>query len=84
MTVRILFFGSLREALGESLDLELPENATLSGLRARLSADLPSAQASALNEPDVRIALNQDLVHDESLAINDGDEIAFMPAVTGG
>ena len=32
---------------------------------------------------NVKVALNQELI-DDSAAISDGDEVAFLPPVTGG
>ena len=40
---------------------------------------------AALDPPEVRVAINRRLVHDgEESVLAAGDEVAFMPPVTGG
>lgn len=85
MSVRILYFASLREALGCSEEvLEcLPTGvATAGALREWLCAR--GGEWAALNAGQaVRVAVNQVLVQlPHRLA--EGDEIAFFPPVTGG
>ena len=36
-----------------------------------------------LNDPKVRLAVNQVLIH-ENVALSSGDEIAFLPPMSGG
>ena len=40
--------------------------------------------ASAIEQDNVRIAVNQDLIDDVSRPLVGGDEVAFLPPVTGG
>ncbi|MEC5387051.1 molybdopterin converting factor subunit 1 [Uliginosibacterium sp. H3] len=83
MGVRILYFASLREALGsEGEQLELPAGvASVAALRTHL---LVRGDAwLALSAPRIRAAVNQVLVAD-SATVTDGDEVAFFPPVTGG
>ncbi|MDO9600452.1 MAG: molybdopterin converting factor subunit 1 [Azoarcus sp.] len=84
MKVKILYFASLREAVGcGSETLELPgEIATLGALRAHLSARGDGWQALAGGR-NVRAALNQRMVDAEAV-LAAGDEVAFFPPVTGG
>ena len=81
--VTVRFFASLREETGrESLDLEL-EDATINGVRASLAAVLGKDAHQALNAPGVRVAVNQALAQG-AVVLRSGDEVAFLPPVTGG
>jgi molybdopterin synthase sulfur carrier subunit len=81
--LKVLFFASLRDRLGcPGLELPLPQPPTLEALQALLRERLGTVVA-VLAEPEVRIALNQELV-DRSVVLNPGDEVAFLPPVTGG
>lgn len=86
MKVRAVFFASLREAVEtEFLDIELGGGAGLRDLRQCLRAHLGPERMAALDAPEVRVAINRRLVHDgEETALAAGDEVAFMPPVTGG
>lgn len=83
MSLTILYFASLREALGtasETLEAgALP--ATLGALREQLVAR--GGDWTVLAGRSVRAAVNQEIAFpDTPLAA--GDEIAFFPPVTGG
>lgn len=82
MSVRVLYFAGLREALGTGGEtLELPPGVTTAGgLRDWLAGHGREALASAKN---LRCAVNQDMAGPDA-AVGDGDEIAFFPPVTGG
>ncbi len=83
LTVRLRFFASLREQLGEGEALELPEGSTVAAAREALTAR-GGAHAEALARGRaVRSALNQKMCT-ESAVLADGDELAFFPPVTGG
>lgn len=82
MSVQVLYFASLKEALGmpgESVDLPAGV-ATVGGLRDWLVGQGREKLASARN---LRCAVNQDMAGLDS-PVRDGDEIAFFPPVTGG
>ena len=85
MKVSILYFASLREALGMAREeLELPaEVATLSALRNHLHARGGAFATALAPNRAVRAAVNQDMVRGDC-AIKSGDEVAFFPPVTGG
>lgn len=82
MKVEILYFASLREALGRSGEsLELPAGvSTVGALRDWLVAQGRGGLASTKN---LRSAVNQDMAGPDT-ALAEGDEIAFFPPVTGG
>ena len=84
MKVVVRFFASLREAAGESeLTLELPDGAGYDDLLAALKGRLGAPAMAALLAENVRIARNQTLTG-VPFVPGDGDEIAFLPPVTGG
>ncbi len=76
----ILFFGRLQQAMGTSaLTATLPDGVRdTDGLRAWLGRDHP-----ALCDASVRIAVNAEL-GSGNIPLADGDEIAFLPPVSGG
>lgn len=84
MSVKVLYFASLRETLGYSHEtLTLPADiATLGDLRAHLARR--GGVWEALGEGrNVRAAINQEMVGAD-VVVADRDEIAFFPPVTGG
>ena len=84
MTVRVLFFASLRDEIGTGeLEVTLAEATGLAEFIAGLGEDLPAEALAALRAENVRIAVNQELVAADR-PIRPGDEVAFLPPVTGG
>lgn len=82
--MKILFFGSLREQLGTG-ELELPLPAgidTLGDLLTELKQRDAQWQQS-LGTGTLLCAVNQ-VMAGETAAIDDGDEVALFPPVTGG
>lgn len=81
MTLKILYFAGLREAIGSGAeDHELPAGVTTVGdLRETLGRLHPELLATK----NLRAALNQRMVGMEA-PVADGDEVAFFPPVTGG
>lgn len=85
MSVRILYFAGLREALGcEGETLEsLPQGVvTVGALRGWLCAR-GGVWAAMQTGKSVRAAVNQALAG-SAQEIREGDEVAFFPPVTGG
>lgn len=83
MSVRILYFAGLKEALGVAEEtVDLPAGVgTLGALRDWLVAERGHrVLASAKN---LRCARNQSMAKFDAV-LADGDEIAFFPPVTGG
>lgn len=81
--VTVRFFASLREVAGvEALALEIDE-ASLAGVRAKLATLLSAAQCGAIGGDGVQVAVNQVIVQGEA-RLETGDEVAFLPPVTGG
>lgn len=84
MTLRVLYFAGLREALDRGEEsLALPEAvATVQALREHLAVR-GGAWSALTGSKSLRVAVNQRMAAAET-AIRDGDEVAFFPPVTGG
>jgi molybdopterin synthase sulfur carrier subunit len=84
MKLKVLYFASLAEDLGCGEEtLELASGAQLANLRQQLAA---RGGDWAIRIPDVQrtlAAVNQAMARDDT-ALQDGDEIAFFPPVSGG
>ena len=81
MQVRVLLFGSLREAAGEKeVAVELPAGATVIALRELLTVSQPAFEALAGR---LRVAVNREFAAGDAV-LADGDEVAFLPPVSGG
>jgi len=80
MAVRLLFLGRLQDAAGGA-EREIDGAASLSDVMRNIEPAL----AASLAEPRIKLALNGTIVADrESLVLADGDELAFLPPVSGG
>jgi molybdopterin synthase catalytic subunit len=81
MRVKVLFFGQLRELVGASEEsVELPGGASVGDLIAHYQRRVPR-----LGEfrPSLAVAVNQEYA-DAGAALRSGDEVAFLPPVSGG
>lgn len=84
--LRLRYLASLRETLGTAEEtyevpasgLDFEQVLALIGQRHGLGA------VAALTADSVRLACNQDLVERAGLRLDAGDELAFLPPVTGG
>jgi len=78
MNVQVLFFASLKEHLGKAeIKLEISSLQTVASLRETLSAGKDALPGQIL------VAVNHQYVK-PGYRLNDGDEVAFFPPVTGG
>ncbi len=84
--ITVRYFAELREHAGVGTEqLPYPGNGSLDALLAALRARHGEATGAALTADHVRIAVNQELVvAGAPLVLRDGDEVAFLPPVTGG
>ena len=84
MTVKIVFFASLREKLGvNSVDLQISDSSSVSSLISQLADQHSAEWLAILTGVNIRIAVNQNIITDD-IGVIDGDEVAFFPPVTGG
>ena len=85
MNIKVLYFARIKESVNYSTeDIALPSNvSTITALKNFL-AQRGDAWAELFDgKQTIRAAINHELV-DNMADINDGDEVAFFPPVTGG
>jgi len=81
ISIRVLFFGSARDVVGtNTLELSLPAPALLTEASALLIQQFPELKKFGRS---LLFAVNQEYANPET-AINDMDEIAVFPPVSGG
>lgn len=84
MKLKVLYFASLREALGSSAEeIELPAGVGTTGALRDHIAARGEPWAALGRAKNLRCAVNQAMVGFEA-TLSEGDEIAFFPPVTGG
>jgi len=79
--VKLLYFAALRDLLNCSEEELEDDVSSLQQLRDLLSAR--GGEWQRLGSGNTLAAINQEMAHGNS-SINDGDEVAFFPPVTGG
>src|SRR5580698_4662974 len=81
MRARVLFFGMLKEVVGRaSEDAEFPEGADLRAVFECYATRFPRLHQMAAS---IVVARNQEFAA-LSTALSEGDEVAFLPPVSGG
>ena len=81
MQVRILFFAVLRDVAGsDERSMDLPEGATARSVWERLRKEYP--RLAGWETPPL-VAINHEY-SDASAPLHAGDELAFIPPVSGG
>jgi molybdopterin synthase sulfur carrier subunit len=80
MRLRLLFFAGLRDTLGMPCLSYEPavESKQVAHLRRELALRFP-----VIAESTIRVAVNEEFVS-EAHVLRDGDEVAFIPPVSGG
>ncbi len=81
MTIKVLYFASLREEIGRASDQFEFSDDQLASLKVCQLWKHATGQ-STLSE-QLLVAINQEYKDQHSL-VSDGDEVAFFPPVTGG
>ena len=81
--VKLVFLGKFGD-VADSTEVPLPEDVrTLSELKAWLTRQQPLL-GQAMAATTTRLVVNQYVAHDLSASVADGDEIAFLPPMSGG
>jgi len=81
MQVKVLFFGQLKDMIGAAEErVELPAGAAVADLVAHFEKRVPRLDEFRAS---LAVAVNQEYV-DASAALQAGDEVAFLPPVSGG
>jgi molybdopterin converting factor subunit 1 len=79
--VKLLFFATLRDRAGmKSMELDVPLDLTIQGLKEKISSEHPNLKDSMKS---VLITINREYAFDEALIPQDA-ELAMFPPVSGG
>lgn len=80
MQIKILFFGVTTDLLGTSaIDLELPENSTITDLKLALKTNFKQFEKLT----SYAVAVNETYASDE-VVLKSNDVVAIIPPVSGG
>ena len=83
MTIRVLFFAKIKESLGVNfIDLKLTTPTSIEEIRNSLFCEFINNKSLFLPKNSL-VAVNQEIIT-ENIMINQNDEVAFFPPVTGG
>lgn len=81
MQVRVLFFGTLRDVMGNAeATVTVPDGAHVSYLLDWYSEQIPGVKGLL---PSVAVSVNQEYAS-RTATLSDGDEVALLPPVSGG
>jgi molybdopterin converting factor subunit 1 len=81
MRIKVKFFASYKEAVGrDELDLEMKDESNVSELLEAVKAKHPAI--GELIEPLI-VSVNKEYAEFDKV-LNDGDEVALLPPVSGG
>jgi molybdopterin converting factor subunit 1 len=79
--IKLLFFATIRDRAGtRSLELDIPPDMTIQGLKDKLASDIPNLKDSMKS---VLITINREYAFDEAIIPADA-EIGMFPPVSGG
>jgi len=79
--IKLLFFATIRDRAGaKSMELDIPVDMTIKGLKDKLSTDYPNLAQSMVS---VLITINREYAFDEAIVPLNA-EIAMFPPVSGG
>ncbi|HEY1801156.1 MAG TPA: molybdopterin converting factor subunit 1 [Terriglobales bacterium] len=81
MQIQVLFFGMLKDSAGRERELlDVPDGSTIDDVATQCVKQFPGIKALL---PSLAIAINQEYAAPEA-KLKDGDEVAFLPPVSGG
>jgi molybdopterin converting factor subunit 1 len=79
--VKLLFFATLRDRAGaRSMELDIPPDLTVQGLKDKIASDYPNLKESMSS---VLITINREYAFDDAI-IPLNAELAMFPPVSGG
>ena len=79
--VKLLFFATLRDRAGtKTIELEIPAELTVQGLKDKISNEYPNLKESMSS---VLITINREYAFDDAIIPPDA-ELAMFPPVSGG
>ncbi|MAR92816.1 MAG: molybdopterin converting factor subunit 1 [Pseudomonadota bacterium] len=82
--IKVLFFARVRDQAGRAeLELPLPDGVQDLGQLMAVLSQRDEKLQQALSDPRLLMALNQEMAGPDT-TVEEGDEVAFFPPVTGG
>lgn len=79
--IKLLFFATLRDRAGtKSMEVDIPENLTIQGLKDKLADEIPALKESLKS---ALITINREYAFDEAI-VPPNAEIGMFPPVSGG
>jgi molybdopterin converting factor subunit 1 len=79
--IKLLFFATIRDRAGtKSLEMDIPVDMTIQGLKEKLGVDYPNLKESMKS---VLITINREYAFDEAV-VPANAEIGMFPPVSGG
>lgn len=79
--IKLLFFATIRDRAGsKTMEMDIPVDMTIKGLKEKLSADYPTLKDSMKS---VLITINREYAFDEAV-VPANAEIGMFPPVSGG
>jgi molybdopterin converting factor subunit 1 len=79
--IKLLFFATIRDRAGtKSMDLDVPEDMTVQGLKDKIAEEYPNLRDSMKS---VLITIDREYAFDEAV-IPPNAEMAMFPPVSGG
>ena len=79
--IKLLFFATIRDRAGaKSLELDVPTDLTVQGLKNKLSTDYPNLKESMHS---VLVTINREYAFDEAV-VPPNAEVGMFPPVSGG
>ena len=79
--VKLLFFATIRDRAGaKSMEIDIPDDMTVQGLKDKLAGDVPKLKESMSS---VLVTINREYAFDEAI-VPQNAEIGMFPPVSGG